>query len=89
MSIRRRTILALLCGAALSSCDEKFVADLSAEPEYRSMIGARYDVVSEVVAYGTALNLNRRRVDIISALFRGNEGEGKVLLNPHVYRRRP
>lgn len=36
---------------ALAGCDERF-AEVSSDPQYRQMVGTRYEVVGALVAYG-------------------------------------
>lgn len=137
-------LLMLIAVGALAGCDERF-ADVSNDPRFRPSVGARYEVVGAVDAYGIrhhskapvdyvtlipppgiagsevgfririepgstitvlkVLKSNRwpdpdmtlevqltgMRMPVETVvtidLFRGNEGDGVVQLNPRIYRR--
>jgi hypothetical protein len=59
MAQRSFTALAFVC-CILLGCDERLLTDLSDEPEYKAIVGSRYEIIADLAAYGIKRELNRR-----------------------------
>lgn len=62
--IRQMFVLLLSCGVACVVPDTK---DISASPEYKHVVGAKFRTLQELIAYGVTTDANyARRVDFIT-----------------------
>lgn len=52
-------VLVAFVGCMLLGCEERQVADLSDGPEYKGLVGSRYEIIADLVAYGIRRQLNK------------------------------
>ena len=56
----QRSVIALVLTCwMLLGCRERLTTDLSAKPAYREVVGSRYEIVADLVAYGVKRDLQK------------------------------
>lgn len=50
-----------VCCLILSGCDARVVADFSNDPEHGALVGTRYEIMANIVAFGVEMDLKPLR----------------------------